>query len=166
MYLLQTLPAHGMPLSPAAWRCVPSLSGCPEVAVPTSGVRAGQAPVPMSFCRKGPCATLCAPSKDVVCVQEPLGTVASMVSATISQDPVARPWQWPVPQRAWLQHHTWHSPCQSHPIPPQDRSRAIPSVTPPGARLFPSSSLVASLVSPHSVPHTPGALLAQPGSNV
>lgn len=74
--------------------------------------------------------------------------------------------QWPVPL-AWLHRHRWHSPCQSRSSPAQDRSRDCDtSVTPPGARLFPSSSLLAPLLSPHSVLHTPGALLAQPGSNV
>lgn len=157
MYLPQTPPAHGMPPSPAAWSCVTSLSEWPVVAVPTQGWSHCQAPVPMSPCRKGH--SLCTQQGCGVCPGA-VGTVTSRVLALPAPSGQA------LAVDSATQHHPCHIPCQSHPIPPQDRSRDIPSVAPPGARLFPSPSLVASLVSPHSVPHTPGALLAQPGSNV
>lgn len=137
---------------PPAWRCVPSLFGCPAVAVPTQGWSHCQVCVPVSL------GTLLVP------VRTRRGD-RSRGDSGLHGKVTART-QWPVPL-AWLHRHRWHSPCQSRPSPAQDRSRDCDtSVTPPGARLFPSSSLLAPLLSPHSVLHTPGALLAQPGSNV
>lgn len=148
MYLLQTPQPMGCLCAPSLALCaIPvlvSCGGCPHSGLLT--LPGGCACVP-----RAPAGTQQGHSVGTGAV----GTVASVVSVTASTP-------WPVAPRPWLQHHTWHSPCQSQPSPGLEQGHPLCDTS----RLFPSSSLVASLLSPHPVLHTPGVLLAQPGSNV
>lgn len=115
-----------LPTSPALC-AVPgqvSCSGCPHSGLVTlPGMCAHIPTVPAG--RKGPSATLSAPSRDAAWGQEPMGTVASMVSATARA-------QWPGPGNG--QCHRGHG---SSIIPGTLPAKAIPSHPTTGAGASP-----------------------------
>lgn len=131
LYLLQTPQPPGCLCATSLALCaIPvrvSCGGCPHPGLLTlPGVCARVPRVPAGTQRGHSVGTVTVGTVAV-------GTVASMVSVIAST-------QWPVAQRPWLQHHTWHSPCQSHPIPGLEQGCPLcdTQLFPRGISSFPS----------------------------